>query len=210
MPSLVLGTRPTRPGTAPKVTRIILTTSYNNMDINTPLPAVLPTTGRRSTRLGVACRGLLWQLLLVLAVDTLPVQASMFKGAALDKAADVLSWVVLALVPIVGIAVFWLVHILPEKIAEKRKHPQAKAIQTLCLLSLFFGGMLWPLAWLWAYTKPVLYKLAYGTDTAEPDHGHSHQPAATNDAKEVQRLRARLAELEGKLDTGATTAGGKV
>ena len=134
----------------------------------------------------------------------------MFKGAALDKAADVLSWVVLALVPIVGIAVFWLVHILPEKIAEKRKHPQAKAIQTLCLLSLFFGGMLWPLAWLWAYTKPVLYKLAYGTDTAEPDHGHSHQPAATNDAKEVQRLRARLAELEGKLDTGATTAGGKV
>ena len=34
----------------------------------------------------------------------------------------------------------------------------------LCLLSLFFGGLLWPIAWLWAYSKPVLYKMAYGTD----------------------------------------------
>jgi hypothetical protein len=59
-------------------------------------------------------------------------------------------------------------HIMPEKVAEKRKHPQAKAIQCLCLLSLFFGGLLWPIAWLWAYSKPVLYKMAYGTD--EVDH----------------------------------------
>lgn len=90
--------------------------------------------------------------------------ASMFKGGALDTVADVMAWVVLIIAPIIGIAVFWLVHILPEKIAEQRQHPQAKAIQTLCLLSLAFGGLLWPLAWLWAYSKPVLYKLAYGTD----------------------------------------------
>ena len=48
----------------------------------------------------------------------------------------------LVIAPVVGIAVFWLVHILPEKIAEKKNHPQAKAIQTLCLLSLVFGGLL--------------------------------------------------------------------
>jgi CBS domain containing-hemolysin-like protein len=100
-----------------------------------------------------------------------PAHASMFKGEALDTAADVLSWIVIVLVPIVGIITFWLVHILPEKIAEKKKHPQAKAIQVLCLLSLVFGGLLWPIAWLWAYTKPVMYKLAYGTDTVEPEHG---------------------------------------
>ena len=29
---------------------------------------------------------------------------------------------------------------------------------------LVFGGMLWPLAWLWAYTRPVIHKMAYGTD----------------------------------------------
>src|SRR5450432_2540983 len=90
--------------------------------------------------------------------------ASIFKGEALETAADVMSWVVLVIVPVIGIAVFWIFHILPEKIAEKRQHPQAKAIQTLFLLSLFFGGLLWPLAWLWAYSKPVLCKMAYGTD----------------------------------------------
>ena len=57
-----------------------------------------------------------------------------------------------------------MVHILPEKIAHKRHHPQFEAIRTLCLLSLVFGGLLWPLAWIWAYTKPVMHKLAYGTD----------------------------------------------
>ena len=30
--------------------------------------------------------------------------------------------------------------------------------------SLVFGGLLWPIAWLWAYTKPVGYRLAYGTE----------------------------------------------
>ena len=57
--------------------------------------------------------------------------------------------------------------ILPEKIAEKRHHPQKAAINTLCLLSLFFGGLLWPMAWLWAYTRPIGYRMAYGTDKHE-------------------------------------------
>jgi len=46
-------------------------------------------------------------------------------------------------------------------------HPQTRAIQCLCLLSLVFGGLLWPIAWLWAYSKPVFYKMAYGTDVDE-------------------------------------------
>ena len=80
-----------------------------------------------------------------------------------------MSWLVLVLVlvPVVGITVFWLVHILPEMIVEKKKHPQTHAIQCLCLLSLAFGGLLWPLAWPWAYSKPVFYKMAYGTDIDE-------------------------------------------
>src|SRR6185503_4540747 len=86
------------------------------------------------------------------------------KGEALDKVASVLALVVIVVVPIVLIVLFWMVHVLPEKIAHKRHHPQRDAIHVLCLLSLFFGGLLWPLAWLWAYTKPVLHKLAYYTD----------------------------------------------
>jgi CBS domain containing-hemolysin-like protein len=124
----------------------------------------------------------------------------MFAGEALDTAANVLAWIVLIVVPIVGIVVFWLVHILPEKVAEKKRHPQAKAIQVLCLLSLVFGGLLWPLAWLWAYSKPVMYKLAYGTDVGDEHHGGAGgEAAATVDAAgqdEIARLRARLATLE--------------
>lgn len=114
------------------------------------------------------------------AVTTLLVtpaaHASLFSGEALDTVANVLAWIVLFLAPIIGIAVFLLVHILPEKVAEKRDHPQLAAIKTLCLLSLFFGGMLWPLAWLWAYSRPVLYKLAYGTDVG--GHVKEETPAS--------------------------------
>jgi len=98
-------------------------------------------------------------------------QASLFHGETLDAIADGAAWVVLFIAPLAGIGIFLLIHILPEKIAEQKKHPQLNAIKTLCLLSLVFGGMLWPLAWLWAYTRPVLHKMAYGTDVDEHDSG---------------------------------------
>jgi Protein of unknown function (DUF3302) len=122
--------------------------------------------------------------------------ASMFQGETLDSIANGISWVVLVIAPIIGISAFWLVHILPEKIAHKKMHPQTRAIQCLCLLSLCFGGLLWPIAWLWAYTKPVLHKMAYGTDVDE-SLGH-HGEEVTKEENEIEKLRARLAELEGK------------
>jgi CBS domain containing-hemolysin-like protein len=91
-------------------------------------------------------------------------RASFLSGEALDTFADILALVVLFIVPVVVIVLFWIVHVLPEKIAHKRHHPQVEGITTLCLLSLVFGGLLWPLAWLWAFTKPVAYRAAYGTD----------------------------------------------
>jgi CBS domain containing-hemolysin-like protein len=115
--------------------------------------------------------------------------ASLFHGETLDSIANGISWVVLIIAPIIGIAVFWMVHILPEKIAEKKKHPQAKAIQCICLLSLVFGGLLWPLAWLWAYTKPVLHKMAYGTDVDE-SHGHGGGPKADQNDDEAHGVKS--------------------
>jgi len=138
-------------------------------------------------------------LLTLLGAALLPqsAHASMFKGDTLDSLANGISWVVLIIAPIVGITVFWLVHILPEKIAEKKKHPQTKAIQCLCLLSLCFGGLLWPLAWLWTYSKPVLYRMAYGTDVDESLAHHGVE--VKTEESEVEKLRARVAELEAKL-----------
>jgi CBS domain containing-hemolysin-like protein len=126
--------------------------------------------------------------------------ASLFHGETLDAVANGISWVVLVIAPIIGIVAFWLVHILPEKIAERKRHPQTRAIQCLCLLSLCFGGLLWPLAWLWAYTKPVLHKMAYGTDVDE-SHGHVGEEVAEEE-NEIGKLRARLAELEAKTGSG--------
>jgi hypothetical protein len=94
-------------------------------------------------------------------------RASFLSGDALDTFASYLAIFILIVVPIGAVVLFWLVHILPEKIAEKRHHPQKDAIKTLCLLSLLFGGLLWPIAWIWAYTRPVLHKMAYGTDKHE-------------------------------------------
>jgi hypothetical protein len=93
-----------------------------------------------------------------------PASASLLSPELEDKMADFTAIFVLLFVPVALIVLFWLVHVMPEKIAHKNHHPQFEAIRTLCLLSLVFGGILWPLAWLWAYTKPVGYKLAYGTD----------------------------------------------
>ncbi len=132
--------------------------------------------------------------------------ASFLSGDALAKAANVIAIVVLVIVPIVVIVAFWLVHVLPEKIAHKNHHPQTKAIQVLCLLSLVFGGLLWPLAWLWAYTKPVLHKIAYGTDKANEYYA---ELAATGgeQAGQLRRDVERLhADFEQMIARGGTPA----
>lgn len=103
----------------------------------------------------------------LLAALPVPALAAAHDTATVDRIADYLSVFVIIAVPIVGVGLFLMVHVLPEKIAERRHHPQKDAITTLCLLSLAFGGMLWPLAWLWAFTKPIGHKMAYGTDKSD-------------------------------------------
>lgn len=129
-----------------------------------------------------------------LSVIFFPATALAMTGPWVDTAANVLAIVVLLLVPIGGIYLFWKVHILPEIVAEKRHHPQKDAIKALCILSLFFGGLLWPFAWLWAYTKPTMHKLAYGTDKHE-DYYKEAAPGVPAVAQEVTRLRADLERL---------------
>lgn len=128
------------------------------------------------------------------------VYASFLPPEVMDAAATYIAWFVVFLVPIGGIVLFWLVHVLPEKIAEKRHHPQKDAIHTLCLLSLLFGGLLWPLAWLWAYMKPVGYQLAYGTDKHE-DYFHEmgeKAKAGTLSEHDLAHLREELDALSAK------------
>jgi len=134
----------------------------------------------------------------VLLAGAAPASASFLSGEALDTAASVLAWFVICVVPIAVIMLFWLVHVMPEKIAEKRHHPQKDAIHTLCLLSLAFGGLLWPLAWLWAYTKPIGYRLAYGTEKHDDYYLEAGEKAKTGGL-----LRADILHLQEELDAMA-------
>ena len=153
-------------------------------------------------------------------------------GEFADKAATFLAVFIIIVMPIGGVVLFWLVHILPEKAAEKRHHPQKDAIQVLCLLSLVFGGLLWPLAWLWAYSKPVMHKLAYGRDKHDDYYAelggrrrreHEGCPCTRNSGgcganfeafekraelpDAMKGIRERLAKLEGRVAGAGTSRG---
>ena len=168
-------------------------------------------------------------LIAALAVLVWPsaAHASLMSPELEDKVATYIALFALFFVPVALIVAFWMVHVLPEKIAHKRHHPQFEAIRTLCLLSLVFGGLLWPIAWLWAYTKPVAYRLAYGTDKS-PDYfeekglPHPEGPAADirqrvaaleaagAPADELAAIRADVAALEARLGTGEARSKVKV
>ena len=66
-------------------------------------------------------RACLWLAVLVTVLHPASALASLFHGETLDAIANGISWVAIVIAPIIGIAIFWLVHILPEKIAEKKK-----------------------------------------------------------------------------------------
>lgn len=127
-------------------------------------------------------------------------RASFLSGEALDTMANVLSWVVIVFVPVAAIGLFLFVHVLPEKIAEKRHHPQKDSIKVLCILSLFFGGLLWPLAWLWAYTRPVAHKAVFGTEKHEDHYIELGEQAMAGklSTEELLQLRAELAGMAQK------------
>ena len=123
--------------------------------------------------------------------------ASFLPPEAMDTAAMILAWVVIVVAPVIAIGLFLVVHVLPEKIAEHNHHPQQGAIKTLCFLSLVFGGLLWPIAWLWAYTRPIGYKVAYGTEKHEHYFIEMGEKAASGELSqlELDHLRDELAAM---------------
>jgi hypothetical protein len=161
--------------------------------------AMLPGDSSKSRRFAPSVVGILAATLLLLAPSE--ARASLLSPETEDKLATFIALFVLFVVPVVLIVLFWLVHILPEKIAHQRHHPQFEAIRTLCLLSLVFGGLLWPIAWIWAYSKPVMYKLAYGTDK-QPEALTGNGEEVPAQAVTPLTLRERMARLEDRVPAG--------
>jgi CBS domain containing-hemolysin-like protein len=143
-------------------------------------------------------RACLFAVALVVLSAPLPANASFFAGEAADTAANVLAWFVLIVMPPIAIGLFWMVHVLPQKVAERRQHPQKEAIHVLCLLSLVFGGLLWPVAWLWAYSRPTVHAMAHGTERHEDYFTEQAELAEAGEVpvEQVAMLRAELDGLE--------------
>ena len=155
-------------------------------------------SARRTARRACGAAGLAFPL---------AAHASFLPPALMDSAAWGIAWFVIVVMPIGAIVLFWMVHVLPEKIAERRHHPQKDAIQVLCLLSLVFGGLLWPIAWLWAYTRPTTTFMARGTEKndhyfvemGEKWHAGELQPEEVDELRDELDTMAARAPLPRKL-----------
>lgn len=69
-------------------------------------------------------------------------------------ALDIFALVVIGI--IIALVVFLVVKIapIPGNIARKRGHPQADAIMALGWVGIVTLGVAWPIALVWAYTRP--------------------------------------------------------
>lgn len=160
---------------------------------------------RCKIKTGATARPLRPALVAVVLGVPLAAHASFLPPALMDSAAWGIAWFVIVVMPIAAIVLFWMVHVLPEKIAHKRHHPQKDAIQVLCLLSLVFGGLLWPIAWLWAYTKPVMHRMAFGTEKHDEYFLHMAERAEAGEIGPRERQHL-LEELDAIAARGALSA----
>jgi hypothetical protein len=85
---------------------------------------------------------------------------------------DVFALFVLLVLLAAVVAIWLALGMLPGRIARQRGHPQADAIAVAGWWGVITLGILLPLAWIWAYTKPV----------ARPSAA-SDAPAGTADAE---------------------------
>jgi hypothetical protein len=74
-----------------------------------------------------------------------------------------------------------------------------ETLDTVAGVIAWFAFIIVPPAWLWAYSKPVFHKMAYGTDV---DHSHEQTGGEKSATSELEQLRARVAELEAQIKGG--------
>jgi hypothetical protein len=92
---------------------------------------------------------------------------------------DVFTFIVLGILLSAGLYVGFRLGALPGQLARQRGHPQADAINVAGWVGLLTLGLLWPIALIWAFTRP------HATSAGEPEL-----------RQEVQSLSERVQALE--------------
>jgi hypothetical protein len=78
-------------------------------------------------------------------------------------ALDAFAFVVFAVLIFVGVIIVVSLGKLPGQLAHKWGHPQAAAINVMSWIGIATGGLLWPIAFIWAFTTP------FGAKSAKDD-----------------------------------------
>jgi len=96
---------------------------------------------------------------------------------------DIFASIVLIILLVAAVIIWVVLAMLPGKIARGRNHPQAEAINVSGWLGALLMGVFWPLALIWAFSRPL-------TAADRAAAGHSD---------EVAMLRARIEALEARI-----------
>jgi hypothetical protein len=81
---------------------------------------------------------------------------------------DAFAFVVFVVLVLVGVIVVVSLGKLPGQLARKWDHPQAAAINAMSWIGIATGGLLWPIAFIWAFTSPFGTRSAIKDDRQSP------------------------------------------
>ena len=101
------------------------------------------------------------------------------------------AWFVIAVLFLLIVAFVVAIGSLPKWIAVKRNHPQVDAINAASWIALAFGGVAWPIVFVWAFLRP---SHAGGVDRP----GKATGPTQVL-GDDLQELRRRVEELQSEL-----------
>ena len=87
---------------------------------------------------------------------------------------DVIAFSVFAILIAVAVVIIVFLGQLPGRLARQRGHPQASAINVASWIGLATLGLLWPLAFIWAFIKSTStspFALSSDQQKSESDEG---------------------------------------
>ncbi|WP_436637960.1 DUF3302 domain-containing protein [Microbaculum sp. FT89] len=123
---------------------------------------------------------------------------------------DIFAWIVLGVLLIAALVIWFVLAMLPGRIARARQHPQADAVNVAGWLGALFGGIFWPLALVWAFYRSEPAQVG---GTPEADKAVVAEPPAdstsagmTAAAKPPAGKTAAEKSSAGKTSAGKTAA----
>jgi len=90
---------------------------------------------------------------------------------------DIFALIILIVLVTVVVGIWVILGMMPGKIAAKRNHPQAEAINICGWFGVITMGILLPLAFIWAYTNPPGLRDTYKDAPEIPVTGNGKEVA---------------------------------